>query len=267
MFIFLSKFLPLLIYPLGLSCVLIVLALFTFRRPKWQRVILLLTLVLLLVSSSHPFAYGLARSLEWRYLPPTELPDSQVIVVLGGGTLSPEYPRQTVEINGAGDRVIYAAWLYKRLAQQGEAPRLLLSGGRIEWLSTGDSPAKDMASLLELMGVPSGALWFENTSRNTYENAVNSRAILEAKGIRSIILVTSALHMPRSVGVFEKQGLQVIPAPTDYYVTQAQGDQSQTTNLINKFYDLLPSVENLSLTSRTMKEYIGLFIYRLRGWL
>ena len=60
---------------------------------------------------------------------------------------------------------------------------------------------------------------------------------------------------------------QVIPAPTDYYVTQAQGDQTQSTSLINKFYDLLPSVENLSLTSRVMKEYIGLFVYRLRGWL
>jgi len=91
MFIFLSKFLPIFVYPLGLSCVLIVLALFTFRRPKWQRIILLLALVVLLVSSSHGFAYGLARSLEWRYLPPAELPDSDVIVVLGGGTLSPEY--------------------------------------------------------------------------------------------------------------------------------------------------------------------------------
>ena len=89
----------------------------------------------------------------------------------------------------------------------------------------------------------------------------------QARNIQSIILVTSALHMPRSVGVFEHQGLQVIPAPTDYYVTQAQGDQTQSTSLINKFYDLLPSVENLSLTSRVMKEYIGLFVYRLRGWL
>ena len=267
MFIFLSKFLPVFVYPLGFSCVLIVLALLTFRRPKWQRVTLLLALGLLLVSSSHGFAYGLARSLEWRYLPPAELPNSQVIVVLGGGTLSPEYPRQTVEVNGAGDRVIYAAWLYKRLAQQGQAPHLLLSGGRIDWLSTGDSPAEDMGTLLELMGVPKEALWFESSSRNTYENAVNSRAILESKGIRSIILVTSAVHMPRSVGVFEHQGLQVIPAPTDYYVTQAQGDQTQSTSLINKFYDLLPSVENLSLTSRVMKEYIGLFVYRLRGWL
>lgn len=267
MFIFLSKFLPIFVYPLGLSCVLIVLALFTFRRPKWQRIILLLTLVILLVGSSHGFAYGLARSLEWRYLPPAELPDSDVIVVLGGGTLSPEYPRQTVEVNDAGDRVIYAAWLYKQLTQQGKTPHLLLSGGRIDWLSTGDSPAKDMASLLELMGVPQEALWVENTSRNTYENAVNSRAILEAKGIQHIILVTSALHMPRSVGVFEHQGLQVTPAPTDFYVTQAQDAASQTTSLVSRFYDLLPGVDNLSLTSRAMKEYIGLFVYHLRGWL
>ena len=140
-----------------------------------------------------------------------------MIVVLGGGTLSAQYPRQTVEVDQAGDRLIYAAQLY----HQGKAEHLLLSGGRIDWISSGAPPAEDMAALLEMLGVPPQALWLESESRNTYENARNARLFLEPLGIRRILLVTSASHMPRSVALFEKQGFEVIPAPADFSVTQA----------------------------------------------
>ncbi len=263
MFVILSKFLPLFLYPLGLACLLLVLALLLTRRPAWQRLFTGVALFALLAGSSRWVSNGLARSLEWRYLPPAEMPEADVIVVLGGSTLAAQYPRPIVEVNGAGDRVIYAAWLYK----QGKAPHLLLSGGVIDWLSSGPSPAENMADLLGKMGVPQQAIWLESTSQNTYENAVNSRQILQAKGIRRIILVTSAMHMPRAVGLFEKQGLQVIPAPTDFTATQAQAQPGGVDYLLNQAFNLLPSAEDLALTSRVLKEYLGLFVYRLRGWL
>jgi uncharacterized SAM-binding protein YcdF (DUF218 family) len=265
MFIFLSKLLPLFVYPLSLTCLLLALGLLFYRRPRLQRLFLALALGLLLVSSNHWVARALARSLEWRYLPKKQLPEAQVIVVLGGATQAAVYPRPSVEVNGAGDRVIYAAHLYR----QGKAPHLLLSGGSIDWLSPSrepdSAPAVNMATLLEGMGVPKEAIWLESTSRNTYENAVNSRRILEPLGIRRILLVTSAMHMPRAVGVFERQGFDVIPAPTDFSITQAGGQSSPS--LAAWLLDWIPSVDDLRMTSESIKEYLGILVYGLRGWL
>ena len=263
MFIYLSKFIPPFVYPLGLACLLILAGLLLYRHLRWQRASLILALALLLVGGNHWVAYGLMRSLEWRYLPPREFPSAEVIVVLGGGTLAASYPRPTVEVNGAGDRVLYAAWLY----HHGKAPYLLLSGGSIDWLSDQPSPADDMATLLEQLGVPRSAMWLETRSRNTYENALYSKEILQAKGIQRIILVTSAWHMPRAVGVFEHMGLQVIPAPTDFTVTVGEIPTGQPTLALQSLMDLLPSVENLSYTTKAMKEYLGIRAYHLRGWL
>ena len=262
MFIYLSKILPPLLYPLGLACILIVAALI-IRNPRWRTGVMLLALGLLLLASNRWVALGLARSLEWRYLPQGELPNADVIVVLGGGTHSALYPRQTVEVGNAGDRLIYAALLYR----EGKADHLVLTGGRLDWVSAGDSPAEDMAVLLEMLGVPRQAMWLEADSRNTYENALNTRKILEGKGIKRIILVTSAAHMPRSVALFEKQGLEVIPAPTDFTITQEGWDDLKTNGLAGHILSLLPGAENLALTTQMLKEYFGIWIYRLNGWL
>jgi uncharacterized SAM-binding protein YcdF (DUF218 family) len=262
MIVFLSKLLPIFLYPLGLACVLLVAVLLSKRSPRWQRIGVILALVLLWLGGNHWVASGLARSLEWRYLPMENLPKSEVIVVLGGGTQPKSQPRPIVEINGAGDRLFYAASLY----HQEFADHLLLSGGKIPWYSNGTSteasPAEEMAVLLEMLGVPPTAIWLEPDSLNTYENAVNSQRILHEKGIESIILVTSAIHMPRSVKLFEAQGLNVTPAPVDYYVTQ----EDWTGSLPQQIMRIFPSAGNLALTTRALKEYFGILFYNLRGW-
>ena len=102
MFIFLSKLLPPFIYPLGLACLLLVLALILTRplgRSKtvhlgWLRAVLILALLTLWLGSNRWVASSLARSLEWRYLPPNETPQADVIVLLGGGGEAAEYPRR-----------------------------------------------------------------------------------------------------------------------------------------------------------------------------
>jgi len=263
MFVYLSKLLPLFVYPLGLVFILLILALISNRRAGWRKSAIGAALILLWLGGNRWVSMGLARSLEWRYLPPEEPPAAEAIVLLGGGTLSAEYPRPTVEVNGAGDRVIYTAWLYR----QGSAPYVLLSGGTIDWLSGKDTPAEDMAHLLEMMGVPAEKMWLEFKSRNTQENALYSKAILDEKGVRRILLVTSALHMPRAVGLFEQQGLEVIPMPTDYIVTQAGWERLSQANAGVQLINLVPSVDDLALTTRALKEYLGLLVYRLRGWL
>lgn len=264
MFLYLSKLLPPFVYPVGLVSILILVALLASRRPRLQKASLLLALGVLLVAGNRWVADSLLRSLEWRYLPAGEIPAAQVIVVLGGGTLPAEYPRTMVEFNSAGDRVLYAAQLY----HAGKADHILASGGGIQWLQPNQSsPAEDMASLLKLLQVPENAIWLEPESRNTRENAVNSQAFLEPLGIRRIILVTSAAHMPRSVALFRQQGFEVIPAPTDFRITQSDWEQLKSPNPAVQLLNLIPSAENISQTTGVLKEYFGLFIYRLRGWL
>jgi len=270
MYIFLSKFLPPFVYPLGIAILLILVSIFLYKRIHWQRFSLLLALVILLIFSNRWTAAWLTRSLEWRYLPPPELtaaslqansaPVADVIVVLGGGTESLQFPRPSVEVNGAGDRVLYAAYLYKH----GAAPHLLLSGGRIDWLEAGDSPAQDMAALLTLMDVPEEALWLEPNSLNTAENAVEAQKFLAPKGIQRIILVTSAAHMPRAVGLFEQQGFTVIPAPTDYNMTQAEWQSLTQANFSTQVINLIPSASSLSSVTSSLKEYLGMLVNSLR---
>ncbi|KPL82719.1 hypothetical protein SE15_11660 [Thermanaerothrix daxensis] len=263
MFVFLSKFLPLFVYPLGLACVFLIVALLR-KSTRSKQILTASALLVLWLGGNRWVAYSLARSLEWRYLPPAEIPSAEVIVVLGGGTEAPSYPRRFVEINGAGDRVLFAARLYK----QGKAPHLLLSGGYISWLSQrGSTPAEEMADLMQLIGIPNEALWLQPRSQNTYEDALYSAEILRAKGIRKIILVTSAQHMPRSVALFEHQGFEVIPAPTDYTVTESNWQDLWQPNLASQIINLLPTADNLGLTTSSLKEYLGILIYHLQGWL
>lgn len=262
MFVFLSKFLPGLIYPLGLACVLIFASLWLRRRWGWQRALLVLALTLLWLGGNRWVALSLARSLEWRYLPPAEIPSAEVIVVLGGGTQPQEYPRSQVEVNEAGDRLIYAAWLYR----QGKAPAVLVSGGLLDWSPRHRAPAADMAALLEFMGVPPEAIWQQPDSRNTYEDALYCARLLRQKGIGRILLVTSAAHMPRSVLLFQAQGLEVVPLPTDFQATARGGDEGGA-DWRAILVGLIPSADNLALTTRILKEYLGILIYGLRGWL
>lgn len=264
MFIFLSKFLPLFVYPLGLSFLLLVGALIWRKKERLGFVLILMALLVLLVASNRWVAYGLAKSLEWQYLPEGEIPSREVIVLLGGGTDSAQYPRPTVELNGAADRILYAASLYKA----GKAEKILLSGGTITWLGASTStPAEDMAQVLDLMEVPQEALWLQPKSQNTYEDALYSAEILREKEVDEVILVTSAMHMPRAVRLFEHQGIKVVPAATDFRVTQASLDEFSQPDPASWAIMALPNVSYLSLTTNVMKEYLGMFVYGLRGWL
>ena len=264
MFVYLSKLLPLFIYPLGIVTLLLILGLSSERRKKWHKTFLILALVTLLLGSNRWVSYGLARSLEWQNLPSETTPQAEVIVVLGGGTESGDYPRPMTEVNGAGDRVLYAAKLY----HDGAAPIILVSGGNLGFSSArGNTPAEEMTDLLNMLGVPTESIWQQDQSQNTYEDALYSAELLREKEITEVILVTSAMHMPRAKALFENQGIDVIPAPTDFTVTE-QNWQSVFQPTIGEWViNLLPNASALDLTTTVIKEYIGLLVYHLRGWL
>jgi len=263
MSIFISKFIPLFIYPLGLATVLLLLTRTLFRqKAHWQNRLIVLAFLLLWLGGNHWVTMALVRSLEYQHLPAAELPESEVIVILGGSTRPFTYPRQIVEVNEAADRLLYGGWLYK----QGKAPHILVSGGRISWLGGTISEAERMVSVLSMMSIPEEVIWLETRARNTEENARYTHEILQAKGIKQILLVTSATHMPRSVMLFENEGFDVIPAPTDFMSELPPTYDNGGDILARVLVDIIPNVENLALTTRVLKEYLGMLFYRLQGY-
>lgn len=264
MFVYLSKLLPLLIYPLGLGCILLVVVLVSEKHRKLRKVFLILALAILWLGSNRWVSYALARSLEWQYLPQETTPQAEVILLLGGGTESADFPRQMTEVNSAGDRVLYAATLYHESA----APVILVSGGNLDFSSArGATPAEEMTELLLLTGVPEEAIWQQSESQNTYEDALYSAQLLKEKQITEVILVTSAMHMPRAKGLFEAQGISVIPSPADYTITQQNWESVFRPTFGEAVINLLPNASALSLTTNVLKEYMGMLIYSLRGWM
>ncbi|HEY9666717.1 MAG TPA: YdcF family protein [Coleofasciculaceae cyanobacterium] len=232
-----------------------------WKQPRTAAFFIVLSLVVLLVSSNSWVARSLVRSLEWQNVP-GGIPNAEAIVVLGGATKSAFHPRPTVDLNEAGDRVLYAAQLYL----QKKAPLIVLSGGRIDWRGSGPSESGDMATILSSIGIPDEALVQEPDSLNTYQNAVNVKKILETRGIRRVLLVTSAMHMPRSLLIFKRQGIDAIPAPTDFLVSEGEL-QELSNSPKSAILNLLPSVDNLEMLTAAIKEYVGIIAYGLRGWL
>jgi uncharacterized SAM-binding protein YcdF (DUF218 family) len=260
---FLSKLLPLFVYPLGLSSLLMGLGLFwLWKHPTRATWAISAALFVLFFASNSMVSHKLVSTLEWRYFPPEPVPTADAIVVLGGATEPALAPRPWVEVREQGDRILYGARLYN----QGKAPKLILSGGRVTWRGGGGpSEADDMKEFALAMNVPESAILLEGSSLNTRENAVNVQKILQANSLKSVLLVTSAIHMPRSVAIFKKLGIDIIPAPTDYLVSTEIYEQVNTT-WQGRILSLFPDSEALDQFTRSLKEYVGFTIYRLRGW-
>ena len=268
MFVLLSKVLPLLIYPLGVVCWVFLLGLFTMRkRPRATAIALLLAITYLWLCSTTPVMYSVVGSLERQYVTTGDLPSADAIVLLGGATRPAIAPRPDVDLQDESDRMMRAAQLYR----DGKSSLVVASGGRLKWddaaLPIEESEAYDMSRILQLLGVPEDSIILEPNSRNTYENAIFTQPILEERDITRILLVTSAMHMPRSVQIFQKLGIDVIPAPTDFVAVSPQYSLTVRDNLAQQFIDALPQAGNLALTTRALKEYVGLVVYRLKGWL
>lgn len=211
-------------------------------------------------------AVPLAYSLEWRYWPILNVPPVDAVVVLSGGTDGPFYPRPLViEQDRAGARVLYAYQLY----QEGITSHLLISGSEDTEAGTANNPAtvQGMVTVLRAMGVPDQAIWQDNTSQNTYQSAVNSAKFLRQEGVHQIVLVTSAIHMPRAVDAFLKQKIDVTPAPTDFDLSINAISDLTKGNVWEQIGAFLPSMDYLDLTTAALKEYWGIFTYHLLGWI
>ena len=248
----LSKLLPLFVYPLGLAVLLSLFGLLMLisNRRFAASVSILFTIVILWVSATNIFSGFVLKSLEQDY-PPVAIEQQPVvdaIVILGGYTDASD-SGGIIELGDAVDRLFHGMRLYRA----GKAPVVMLVGGA----ARGHQPeAQVMANLLAEFNIAREVMLLEDKSRNTRQNALNAMAIMQDNGIKKILLSTSAYHMHRAQAVFEKLGVEVVPAATDYQVLEP--DPS--------ILDWLPNAEALMMTTLGIKEHLGWWVYRVRGW-
>ena len=254
----LDKLLSLFFYPLGLSLVsgFMGLGFLLARRRKAALVLGAFSLGWLLFWSLPPVTRVIAAPLERQTpdVPVEKVPAADVILVFGGVMRSALPGRSYPDLGAGADRVWHAARLYKA----GKAPKVLLSGGRFDWLSNGPSEAQTMSGFLTDLGVPPDAIFLEERSRNTWENARFCAQRMRERGFQRALLVTSALHMPRSRAVAKAAGIDFVPVATDYEATL---DDARIV------LDFLPNVQALQRSTHALHEWVGLAVYSLRGWL
>jgi len=257
MYVYLSKILPVFMMPLGVVSLLLLLALFFLRRGKRRTSAAFLVLGLaVLWTASTPFvAAQLLRQAESRYpaVAMEQVPLGGCVIVLGGAVGAPIPPRVDIDMSESIDRVYQAAALYRA----GKAPIVIVTGGNQPWSESKTAEADLIRDLLIEWGVPRDAIFLEGSSRNTRENALYTKNILDAIVCKDPLLVTSAAHMPRAVAAFNSVGVAVTAVSTDV----------RATNLsLPGVIDFIPSADALATTSEVIREWIGQQVYAWQGW-
>ncbi len=242
------KFLGLLAEPLTQVLLLLLLGLFLVwkKRRRIAVFIFVVSTLWLWLASSSLFANLLMSQLEGSFSPVAaqNLPEADVIVLLGGAIRGEVSKDTLADMSGVGDRLIFAVAAYKA----GKAPTVVVTGGANE----GFVPeAELMRDILVTLGVPAGAIIMEARNRITLDNTRYTRHTLAEISAKTVLLVTSAFHMRRSLRVFDTMDVEVFPAPTDFQVVK----QNFT------FQSILPDVKALQRTTWAMHEFAGYLYY------
>jgi len=223
------------------------------RFTSLGRKLLIASVVLLAICGFSPLGKLVLYPLESRFPPWDAARGAPDGIVVLGGSIDPDLSAAhgLPVFKGAVDRVIAVAALAHRYPNA----RIIFSGGSGNLIS-GDAREADYASaVFESLGVPKQHLTMERRSRNTQENAEFSKAIAAPKSGERWLLVTSAYHMPRSVGLFRKAGFAVEPYPVDWRV----GGRADILTLSSL------SSEGLDRVDTGIREWMGLAAYWISG--
>jgi uncharacterized SAM-binding protein YcdF (DUF218 family) len=241
-----NKLLPLLLSPLFLLTAIAALAIWVRSRR-----LAILALASLWFLSFPLVANSLWRVIEQQALRPavSAAPKAQALVVLGGMTRVIRGDQGfEIEWNDNADRF----WAGLELFKAGKAPRLFLMAGRLPWEKSQKTEGEWLRAKAIEFGVPEKKIWLSPEVQNTQQEA---QAVAKELPGGTILLVTSAFHMPRARALFEAQGLKVLPFPVDFRVVE-----NETTIL-----DFLPSAGALETTTSAMRELLGRTYYWIRS--
>jgi len=255
MFFYLSKIVWFFFQPSSLL-VAIALAGAVLLYTRWWRLgrpAVLGAVILLGLAGLSPLGQALILPLEERFPPVAEgNPPPDGIIVLGGAfdtLVSPA--RGAVALNEAAERLTGLVSLARRYPQA----RIVFSGGSDRVFYSGVSEADIARDMLAEAGIEPGRLILEDQSRNTFQNALMTKAVLLPKASERWLLVTSAYHMPRAMGCFRRVGFPVTAYPVDYR-TRGLAD------LLRPFDKVSEGLRRVDLATR---EWVGLIVYRLTG--
>lgn len=244
MFIF-KKITATLLMPLGISITLLIIGwslLFFRRRFREAKVLLIAGIAVLVISGIGPVANFLAEPLESRYpvLTANNLPRNiSHVVVLGGGLAGDDKDLANASLSRASlARLIEGIRIYRKCP----GSKLILSGG---------SESEVMAEMARSLGVKGDDMVRENNSPDTESQA---RLVKPLVGDKNFVLVTSAIHMQRAVGLFRKEGMEPVAAPTDFF-PKGRGDPLR----------YLPRSSALAKSDAALHEYLGIAWSKLRG--
>ena len=195
----------------------------------------------------------LLQPLESRFSRPDPLPERVAGIVLLGGAFEGgiNLARGGYELNGNADRVVETAILARRYPEA----RIVVSGGSGSLLLEGEGDALTSARLFQALGIERERLILETRSRDTFENAVYSRELVSPSEGETWLLVTSAFHMPRSIGLFRKAGFDVVAWPADYRTKGTERFGFAEDGAMDGFFALAVA----------FREWTGLLAYWLSG--
>jgi uncharacterized SAM-binding protein YcdF (DUF218 family) len=251
-FLVLSKVLDWLLAPLSWALLLLVGAVLLRRRPRLAWALAALAAAVLVVFSAEPVTNRLDRLVE-RGAVSTYRPEIvyDAVVVLGGMVdTAATRASGELELDARVERLL-RAW---ELVRAGKARAVLVSGGTLD-PQRGDVPEADrLAAKLVAWGLPTSQIVVEGSSRNTRENAIESSRIAAARGWHTLLLVTSAAHVPRALGCFRAVGLEPDTLPVDHRAGDGQGES------------WLPRASALARSTDALRELAGRLVYRIAGY-
>ena len=243
----------LVIPPGGIITLLIIFNICLYRQKHRLAYVLSFIIAIFYLLSTQFVAYQLIKPLENMYanysLIELKAQNPDVIVMLGGGAIN-----NVEDIDGDGQVSGYVAnrmLTVMRLQKALDVP-VILAGGKV-FADTGREADIEQRIFTQL-GVSPDKLLIENQSRNTVENAQNSKQIMEAHHFTKPILVTSGFHMPRSMMIFERENLTPIAYTTDY---QMSG------KIAFSIFNLLPNNGALNNSCMAIREYLGILALKL----
>lgn len=255
MFFLLSKVIFFIIRPSNFLLILLGVGVFFLfgKRQKMGRGLVLLSFMGFFAFGLGPLGNILMQPLEDRFQTPEKVGQIDGIIVLGGAIDTVvTNTRPLTSINTAAERVTVVA----QLAREHPKAKVIHSGGEGLLLGSGTSEAEGVLPLFLSFGIERERIVLEDQARNTWENATLTKEQLEPTEGQRWLLVTSAYHMPRSVGVFEAAGWTgIIPYPVDH---RTRGPQDAGRWFVGL-------AEGLKRTDVAVKEWIGLIAYYATG--